>query len=128
MIESARAPAKWRRADDWFTMRNLLVLIFLFVVFMWLSRVFRQLGAGGSGPHQRRFPGGNVAPEKHHARVLGLNGDVSPENIKRLYRQLIAKYHPDKVQHLGQEFQRLAESKTREINEAYDYFSRKLRF
>jgi DnaJ-domain-containing protein 1 len=35
---------------------------------------------------------------------------------------IISQYHPDKVQHLGREFQQMAEYKTKEIQKAYDYF------
>jgi len=41
---------------------------------------------------------------------------------------LVAKYHPDKVNHLAREFQDLAENKTKEINEAYQYFRNKYNF
>ena len=47
------------------------------------------------------------------------------EAIKRSYRQLSMKYHPDKVAHLGDEFKSVAEDKMKEINSAYDYFKRK---
>ncbi len=49
--------------------------------------------------------------------------DADTETIKRNYKELLGKYHPDKVQHLGPEFQEMAEKKTREILEAYEYFS-----
>ncbi|MGD0278918.1 MAG: DnaJ domain-containing protein [Smithella sp.] len=64
----------------------------------------------------------NQNPEKRYSNLLGLKGNVSEENIKDRYRKLMSKYHPDKVQHLGREFQQMAEDKTKEIQEAYDYF------
>ena len=66
--------------------------------------------------------------EGYYARVLELNGHVSPVTVKQRYRDLVAQYHPDKVQHLGVDLQRTAERKTKEINEAYEYFSRKFGF
>jgi len=30
------------------------------------------------------------------------------------------KYHPDKVSHLGEEFQQIAKEKSQEINRAYE--------
>lgn len=63
--------------------------------------------------------------EIRFARALGLNGKVSKDDIKKRYRDLAHKYHPDKVSHLGDEFKELAQQKFREINEAYEYFRRK---
>jgi len=52
--------------------------------------------------------------------ILDLPKNAPPEEIARAYRQLVAKYHPDKVQHLGEEFQRLAEERFKEIQAAYE--------
>ena len=47
------------------------------------------------------------------------------DTIKKAYRQLSMKYHPDKVRHLGEEFRGVAEEKMKEINAAYDFFKKK---
>ena len=52
--------------------------------------------------------------------VLGVQEDSSMEAIRAAYFQKIQAYHPDKVASLGDEFQRLAELKSKEINAAYD--------
>jgi hypothetical protein len=52
--------------------------------------------------------------------VLEIPPGASKEEIKAAYRRLAAKYHPDKVQHLGKEFQKLAEERFKEIQQAYD--------
>jgi DnaJ-class molecular chaperone len=54
--------------------------------------------------------------------LFDLKGNVSEDEIKKKYRELMSQYHPDKVQHLGREFQQMAEEKTKEIQKAYDYF------
>lgn len=51
--------------------------------------------------------------------VLDVSRDASPEEIKKAYKQLANKYHPDKVLHLGEEFRKLAEERFKEIQEAY---------
>lgn len=51
--------------------------------------------------------------------VLGLSSNASPEEIKKAYRTLSMTYHPDKVDHLGDEFKQVAEEKMKEINAAY---------
>ena len=51
--------------------------------------------------------------------VLNIDRDASPAEIKKAYREQAGKYHPDKVQHLGEEFRKLAEERFKEIEEAY---------
>jgi preprotein translocase subunit Sec63 len=77
-----------------------------------------------SNPDERQFEE-NQNPEKRYLSVFGLQGTVSESEIKRICRELMSRYHPDKVQHLGREFQQMAEEKTKEIQEAYDYVKRK---
>ena len=55
----------------------------------------------------------------HFYELLGVNRDASPDEIKRAFRREIAKYHPDKVQHLGKEFQEIAELRSAELTRAY---------
>jgi curved DNA-binding protein CbpA len=43
--------------------------------------------------------------------------------VKRAFRSQIAKYHPDKVQHLGPEFQAMATDRATELTEAYRVLS-----
>jgi DnaJ like chaperone protein len=53
-------------------------------------------------------------------RVLELQPGASQAEIRAAYRRLAARYHPDKVAHLGQEFQKLAEIKFKAIQAAYN--------
>ena len=53
-------------------------------------------------------------------KVLGVGKNASPDDIKRAYRRLAAKYHPDKVSHLGEDFQKAANEKFQKVNEAYE--------
>lgn len=66
-------------------------------------------------------------PEIRYARVLALRLPVTAPEIRERYRVLIAQHHPDKVGHLGPELREVAERKTREILEAYEYFRVKYR-
>lgn len=50
--------------------------------------------------------------------VLGLKEGASQDEIKRAYRELAKKYHPD--QYDDNPLKNLAEERMREINEAYD--------
>lgn len=52
--------------------------------------------------------------------ILGIKKSSSEEDIREAYKTLVAKYHPDKVSHLGREFQDLAHKKFIAIQKAYD--------
>ena len=56
--------------------------------------------------------------------ILGVAPGAGPEEIKAAYRQISQKYHPDKVAHLGLEFQELAQKKFVEIQQAYETLRR----
>jgi hypothetical protein len=51
--------------------------------------------------------------------LLEVPSGAAEDEIKRAFRREIAKYHPDKVQHLGREFQDLAAAKAAELTQAY---------
>ncbi len=50
--------------------------------------------------------------------VLGVSRDASDDDIKKAYRELAKKYHPDNYQDTN--LSELAAEKMKEINEAYD--------
>ncbi|HRI47122.1 MAG: J domain-containing protein [Ignavibacteriaceae bacterium] len=61
----------------------------------------------------------------HYGKILGLTGKVSKSQIRKKYLDLIAKYHPDKVSELGDEIKLLAETKTKQLNAAYEWMKHK---
>lgn len=61
----------------------------------------------------------NVAEQKSPFEILGVSEKDSLDDVKRAYHKLISQYHPDKVASLAPEFQKLANEKAREINDAY---------
>jgi molecular chaperone DnaJ len=56
--------------------------------------------------------------KRDYYEVLGLGRSASPEEIKRAYRKLALKHHPDKNQN-----DKASEEKFKEISEAYDMLS-----
>ena len=56
---------------------------------------------------------------KNYYELLELPRSASEDEVKRAFRREIAKYHPDKVQHLGPEFQEIAAIKAAELTQAY---------
>ena len=51
--------------------------------------------------------------------VLGTSSSSSNQEIKRAYRKMANKYHPDKIAHLGDDFKDIAEEKFKSVSEAY---------
>ncbi len=54
--------------------------------------------------------------------VLGVSPSASDEEIKKAYRELAKKYHPDN--YVGSPLADVAEQKMKEVNEAYDEINR----
>src|SRR5690606_2351093 len=52
--------------------------------------------------------------------ILGIDANASDEDIKKAYRKMAVKYHPDKVQDMGEEHQKAAKEKFQQIQEAYE--------
>ena len=52
-------------------------------------------------------------------KILEVSPDATDAEVKKAYRKMANKYHPDKVSHLGDEFQKLAEEKFKSVNDAY---------
>jgi len=88
-----------------------------------------QKQTGRTGKHGGGRKTGPTTPkpgtEEYHRCVLGLEGRITAESLRERYRTLAQKYHPDKVQHLGVEFQEMAEKKLKDINAAYEYLKQK---
>ena len=53
-------------------------------------------------------------------RDRGITEQATDEEVKKAYRRLAMKFHPDKVATLSEEVKKNAEEQFREINEAYE--------
>ena len=52
--------------------------------------------------------------------ILGITPDATDEEVKKAYRKMAVKYHPDKVATLGEDIQKAAEEKFKAVSQAYD--------
>ncbi len=76
-----------------------------------------------SGPYNPPPPP-TPSPEAAYYAALELPANASFEEIKRAYKMLMKKYHPDRFHNEPQKKQ-YAEAVTQKLNEAYAYFEKK---
>ncbi|MBO6117696.1 MAG: TerB family tellurite resistance protein [Bacteroidales bacterium] len=60
--------------------------------------------------------------------ILQVNKDSTNDEIKKSYRKLVVKYHPDKVASLGEDIQKQANEKFQQINAAYELIKKERNF
>lgn len=53
-------------------------------------------------------------------RILEVSPDATDEEVKKAFREMAKKHHPDKVAHLGEEIQHAAKEKFQTITQAYN--------
>lgn len=53
-------------------------------------------------------------------KVLGLDESATDDEVKKAYRKMAVKYHPDKVASLGEEHEKAAKEKFQSVQDAYD--------
>ena len=61
-------------------------------------------------------------------KVLEITKSATVDAIKKAYRKMAKKYHPDKVMHLGKEHQKGAEEKFRQVQAAYEQIQKERGF
>ncbi len=52
--------------------------------------------------------------------ILEINKTATNDEVKAAYRKMAKKYHPDKLQHLGEEHVKGAEEKFKQVQKAYE--------
>jgi len=53
-------------------------------------------------------------------KILEIEPSATNEEVKKAYRRMAMKYHPDKVSNLGEDYRKTANEKFRKVNEAYE--------
>jgi uncharacterized membrane protein YkvA (DUF1232 family) len=128
----------------WGWLDDLIIWILLWRYFISRKKKFASFGrnyqsADGSFQNGRRgnysgrsrsdskdqYSENRAQRERDPYRVLGIDRSASVEDIKHAYRELASKYHPDKLEHLGDEFKALAETRFKEIQKAYQELTEK---
>jgi DnaJ like chaperone protein len=53
-------------------------------------------------------------------KILEIHNSASDEEVKKAYKKMAVKFHPDKVSHLGEEYQQDAKEKFQKVQQAYE--------
>ena len=61
-------------------------------------------------------------------KILEIDASASDGQVKKAYRKMAVKYHPDKVAHLGKEIQKTATEKFKAVNDAYTEIKKQRNF
>jgi len=61
-------------------------------------------------------------------KILEISKNATDDEVKKAYRKMAKKYHPDKVIHLGKEHQKGAEEKFRQVQKAYEQLQKERGF
>ena len=61
-------------------------------------------------------------------KILEIERTVTDAEVKKAYRTMAKKYHPDKLQHMDEAYQKGAEEKFRMVQEAYEQLQKERGF
>lgn len=53
-------------------------------------------------------------------KVLGIEPSATDDEVKKAYRKMAIKFHPDKVAQMGEEYEKGAKEKFQKIQDSYD--------
>ncbi|WP_304412940.1 J domain-containing protein [Cetobacterium sp. ZOR0034] len=85
--------------------------------------MFRNQGNQYGGSYQGGYqnnPFGTFEDKSKYYAILGVKEGSTPEEIKKAYRELAKKHHPDRYANADAEIREMHERKFKEINEAYE--------
>ena len=114
-------------------MRWLILLVCVILGYLLVSRIVRpprrqdpRFGKGGRDGRREDADGGRATTANWH-RILGVRENASLEEIRAAYKRAIARNHPDKVAQMDEEIRVAAETRTKQINAAYEIGARTFR-
>lgn len=86
----------------------------------YISIYERHVGSSYSGYSGSSRNTSSTSYTKDPYRVLGIESTATDDEVKKAYRRMAMKYHPDRVAGMSEEIQRNAAEQMKEINEAYE--------
>ena len=58
--------------------------------------------------------------KEDYYKILGVSKGASASEIKKAYRKMAIKHHPDKFAQMGEEHQKAAKEKFQKLQDAYE--------
>jgi DnaJ like chaperone protein len=66
------------------------------------------------------FLAGGSGNDENWYRILGIKKQATDSEVKKAYRKMAVKYHPDKLQGVSEDIKKLSEEKFLKVKEAYE--------
>ena len=86
--------------------------------FIRIASMFASYGEGPKDYNNQTYKNDDKIDNAFN--ILGLPANSSKEAVKSAFRKLSKEYHPDRVAHLGKEYQEIAKEKFIKVKDAYD--------
>jgi len=121
-------------------LRFIFPILLMFLGYKVLAAILRQAQSNAGGAYRRAWnegheSRGNSSTGSRHSfrdpyQIMGLSRSADIETIKKRYKELVAKYHPDRFigQDFDEEFIELATKKFQDIQAAYEEIRKERRF
>ncbi len=99
-------------------LRYLITVLIIYLLIRFIQKRLQTL----SNPQQSDSNTFNRTKNQHADpfEILGVAKNANAAEIKKAYHEALSKYHPDKVEHLGDEIKQVAREKTVQIQRAYE--------
>lgn len=95
---------------------DLLVIVFIYLKYIKSTRLSTP---DSEKEETSAAPDGSSKTEDPY-EILNISRSASSEEIEATYKKLMTQYHPDKVNHLGEDLKKLAHEKSIRITWAYE--------
>jgi DnaJ like chaperone protein len=89
-----------------------------------IQRVSNIFGLSGQDFESLKAPYTKNTDQNWAYKALEIEPTAGNDEIKKAYRRMAMKYHPDKVHNLGEDVKKSATEKFRAINEAYEHLKK----
>lgn len=89
-------------------------------IFRSVLAMYNYQSENGQYHRQTNTGQGETISLKGAYNILEISENANEAEIKKAYRKLVIKYHPDKVSQLGEEFQKGAKEKFQKVQDSYE--------
>lgn len=85
-----------------------------------IDSIFAQFGRYNNNGGSTSNNSSSSYSNDSNYKILGISPSATDDEVKKAYRKMAIKYHPDKVATLGEDVQKAAEEKFKTISQAYE--------